>query len=156
MLFQEWARQVPPLPAPCLRHPPGGGGRYGLFYTAVPRGAASTGDTWLYGLQQNAQNRSNLAIVNTGETNSSDSQFAIDIFNGDSGQLAGTVPGISVAARGWRQINAILAQFSGVTQGYARVRRTAGTNPFIAYGVVNDGAAAGERSGDGAFIGSAR
>ena len=135
---------------------PGGGGRYGLFYTGVPRGAASTGDTWLYGLQQNAQNRSNLAIVNTGETNNTDSQFAIDIFNGDSGQLAGTVTGITVAARGWRQINAILAQFSGVTQAYARVRRTAGANPFITYGVVNDGAAAGERSGDGAFIGSAR
>lgn len=135
---------------------PGGGGRYGLFYTAVPRGGASTGETWLYGLQQNAQNRTNVALVNTGETDGSGSQFAIDIFNGDSGQLAGTVQGISVGAKGWRQINTILSQFSGVTQGYARVRRTAGTNPFITYGVVNDGATAGERSGDGAFIGSAR
>jgi len=135
---------------------PGGGGRYGLFYTAVPRGGSSTGDTWLYGLQQNAQNRSNLAFVNTGEVDNSDSQFAVDVFNGDSGQLAGTIQGITVGAKGWRQVNAILSQFSGVTQGYARVRRTAGANPFITYGVVNDGAAAGERSGDGAFIGSAR
>ena len=69
----------------------GGGGRYGLFYKAVPRGTTSTGDTWLYSLQQNGQNRLNLVIVNTSETNNSDSQFAIDIYNGDSGQLAGSV-----------------------------------------------------------------
>lgn len=29
---------------------PGGGGKYGLYYTAVPFGSASTGSAWLYGL----------------------------------------------------------------------------------------------------------
>jgi hypothetical protein len=45
---------------------PGGGGRYGLFYPAVPS-AASTTSTWILGLQQNGETRSNLALVNTGE-----------------------------------------------------------------------------------------
>ena len=40
-------------------------GRYSLFYAAVPEGMASTASTWLYGLQQNAENRTNLALVNT-------------------------------------------------------------------------------------------
>jgi hypothetical protein len=43
-----------------------------------------------------------------------------------------------------------------LTQGYAHITRTAGTNPFIAYAVINDGAQAGQRSGDGAFLSSAQ
>ena len=35
-------------------------GRYSLFYAAVPEGMASTASTWLYGLQQNAETRTNL------------------------------------------------------------------------------------------------
>ena len=38
------------------------------------------------------------------------------------------------------------------TQGYARVTRVAGSNPFIAYAVINDGGQPGERTGDGAFV----
>jgi hypothetical protein len=53
------------------------------------------------------------------------------------------------------QIGTILAQYApGTTQGYARVTRTSGTNPFIVYAVINDGGQPGERSGDGAFISS--
>ena len=35
---------------------------------------------------------------------------------------------------------------------YARVTRTSGTNPFVTYGVINDGGIPGQRSGDGAFV----
>ena len=56
-------------------------------------------------------------------------------------------------ARRWRQINRLLAQYAPeISQGYVRVRQTSGNNPFIAYGVINDGAAPGQRSGDGAFL----
>jgi hypothetical protein len=37
------------------------GGRFGLFYTAVPYGQASTSGAWIFGLQQNSENRTNLA-----------------------------------------------------------------------------------------------
>ena len=43
---------------------------------------------------------------------------------------------------------------AGTRQGYARVTKVAGNNPFIAYAVLNDGGQPGERTGDGAFVGS--
>ncbi len=45
----------------------------------------------------------------------------------------------------------VLAQL-GITNGYARVRLTSGTDRFIAYGVVNDGAATGGGTSDGSFV----
>ena len=132
---------------------PGGGGRYGLYYTAMPEGTTTTNTAWLYGLQQNSENRTNLALVNTGETDSSVDTFRIELFNGDTGSKVATVDGINLGANRWVQIGMILSQYApGVTQGYARITRTAGNNPFIAYAVTNDGAHPGDRSGDGAFI----
>ena len=131
----------------------GGGGQYSVFYNAVPYGAAFNETAWVYALQQNAENRSNLALVNTGEVDGSDSVFELEIYDGETGRLVNTVTGIRVPARGWRQINGILGNYApGTTQGYVRVRKTAGTDPFLAYGVVNDGGAPGQRSGDGAYV----
>ena len=133
----------------------GGGGRFGLFYTGVPAGTASEAPVWLNGLQQNANNRSNVALVNTGETNSDTDVFSIEIFDGNTGVKAATVSGISLAARKWNQENAFLTRFApSVTQGYVRVTRITGANPFIAYGVINDGGQVGQRTGDGAFLAS--
>ena len=62
-------------------------------------------------------------------------------------------PMTMVPARGFRQINAILGKHApGTTQGYVRIRKVSGGNPFLAYGVVNDGGAPGQRTGDGAYI----
>ena len=134
---------------------PSGGGEYGLFYTAIPYGSASATDAWLYGLQQNSQNRTNLAIVNTGETNSNPDIFRIEIFDGETGLKRNTVDGITVNASRWVQVGSILAQYAPETiQGYAHIIRTTGSNPFTAYAVINDGSKPQERSGDGAFIAS--
>ena len=131
---------------------PGGGGQYGVFYNAVPDGSASTGSAWIYGLQQNATNRSNLALVNTGEVDDGDSVFSLDIYDGETGNLVRTISR-TVPPRGWHQINGILgAHAPGTTQGYVQVRKQSGSNPFLAYGVINDGGAPGQRSGDGAFL----
>ena len=132
---------------------PGGGGQYSVFYNAVPYGAAFRDTAWVYALQQNAENRSNLALVNTGEVDGGDSVFELEIYDGNTGQQVNTVTGIRVPARGWHQINLILGSYApGTTQGYVRIRKTAGSNPFLAYGVVNDGGAPGQRSGDGAYL----
>ena len=132
---------------------PGGGGKLGLFYPAVPVGGESTSSAWIYGLQQNAENRTNLALVNTGLADRSTDVFTIELYDGNTGSKVATVPDISLAADAWMQIGTILAQYApGTTQGYARITRTSGTNPFIAYAVINDGGQPGERSGDGAFI----
>ena len=131
----------------------GGGGQYGLFYPAVPDGAAFTTSAWVDGLQQDGENRSNLAMVNTAEIDSTDSVFDLDIYDGETGKLVRTVKTEPLPARRWHQINRILADHApGTTQGYIRIRKTSGNNPFLAYGVVNDGGAPGKRSGDGAFV----
>ena len=79
------------------------GGQYGVFYNAAPYGSAFSQVAWVEGLQQNQESRSNLALVNTGEVDDSQSVFAIDIYDGDTGLPVRTITGITVPARGWRQ-----------------------------------------------------
>ena len=131
----------------------GGGGRYGVFYAAVPFGAATATDTWIYGLQQNVENRSNLSLVNTGEINQDSSLFQIDVYDGKSGTVAATINNISVGPKKLFQISSILQQYAPqLTQGYLHIKKLKGANPFIAFSVINDGGQPGERTGDGAFI----
>ena len=124
------------------------GGQYSLFYNGVPYGSASTESAWIYGLQQNAENRSNLALVNTGEIDDSDSTFEITIYDGSGGTEPRT-KSVTLGPRRWTQENGILGN---VSQGYVQVRKISGNNPFVTYGVVNDGGRPGQRSGDGAFL----
>ena len=131
---------------------PGDGGYYGLHYPAVPEGQTAKTSAWLYGLQQNDENRTNLALINTGEDDKSADVFDIEIYDGDLKNRVKTLEGITVNARQWKQLNNLLAEAPGTLQGYARVVRKSGTNPFVAYAVINDGAGPGQRSGDGAFI----
>ncbi|HEX7616778.1 MAG TPA: S8 family serine peptidase [Thermoanaerobaculia bacterium] len=131
---------------------PGGGGRYGLFYSAVPAGSEATTSAWLYGLQQNGENRTNLALVNVGSVDATSDVFHVDLYDGATGQKAGSTD-VTVAAKGFTQIGTVLATYApGVTSGYALVTRASGNNPFIAYAVINDGGQPGQRSGDGAFV----
>lgn len=132
---------------------PGGGGRYGLFYPATPFGTASTDSAWLYGLRQDAANRTNLALVNTGETDGGDDVFSVDVYDGATGRLVHTEEGLTLGARRWTQVNNVLSKWAGgVASGYARIRRTAGSNPFVPYAVINDGGIPQQRSDDGAFL----
>ena len=131
----------------------GGGGQYSVFYNAVPEGGAFTGVAWVEGLQQDRENRSNLALVNTGEVDGSASVFHLEIYDGETGLLAETVVTKPIPARRWHQINGILGSYAPETrQGYIRIEKVSGQNPFLAYGVVNDGGTPGERSGDGAYL----
>ena len=76
----------------------------------------------------------------------------IDIYDGDTGIKVASVPQFTMQSGEWKQFGGLLAQYApGTRQGYAQVRRVLGTNPFILYTVINDGANPGERSGDGAF-----
>ena len=131
----------------------GGGGSYSVFYNAVPEGGAFTKEAWVDGLQQNEENRSNLALVNTGEVDGSASVFHLEIYDGETGLLEETVVTKPIPARRWHQINGILGSYAPETrQGYIRIEKVSGENPFLAYGVVNDGGGPGERSGDGAYL----
>ena len=130
-----------------------GGRGYSVFYQASPMLAAPSSDVWIYGLRRDSENRTNLALVNTGEMDESSDIFDVELFEGATGRKVNTIRGITLAARKWLQIGNILAQSDPKgSQGYAHVIRKAGANPFIAYAVVNDGENPGERSGDGTYI----
>ena len=134
-------------------------GQYGVFFTAVAQGQGFTTSAWVDGLQQNAENRSNLALINTGEVDDQDIVFEIDIYDGETAMLSKTITmededKLVVPAKGFKQIDQVLKLSPGTTQGYIEIRKVPGTsaNPFLAYGVVNDGGAPGQRTGDGAYI----
>ena len=58
--------------------------------------------------------------------------------------LEETVVTKAIPARGWHQIDGILLRAGPDTrQGYIRIEKVSGENPFLAYGVVNDGGAPG-------------
>lgn len=93
--------------------------------------------------------------MSTGEVDAKPIVLRVEIFDGDSGQKAATIEGdvTTLAARQFKQIGTILATYApGTKHGWARITKTSGSNPFLTYGVVNDGAGPGLRSGDGAFI----
>jgi hypothetical protein len=128
----------------------GGGGRYGLYYGPVQTNNPSTTSVWIYGLQQNAEARSNLALVSL---STGANTYRIDLFDGDTGAKTSTIDKVTLVGQRWFQFNNILATYApGVRQGYARITPTSLENRFTTYAVINDGAAPGERTGDGAFI----
>ena len=128
-------------------------GRYGVFTPGLSAEALAGTAATLDLLRQDGENRTNLAIVDAGLPGASEGRYEIDLFDGATGGLAAVVGPVTVAAGGWRQIGAILAaEAPGIATAWARVRRTTGPGPFLAYAVVNDGAAPGERSGDGAYV----
>ena len=143
------ARTASPSPA---------GGQFGLFTQAAFAGDEATSVAYVYGLHANANNRSNVAAVNTAQDPASGPiTLSFTVFDGDAGgvshvrsseALAGT---LTLSPGQWGQISGILAN-AGVANGWVRITRESGTAPWIAYGVVNDGGAPGQRTGDGAYV----
>ena len=139
------------------------GGQFGVFYPGVPLAPdrMATNSAWIYGLQQNSETRTNLALVSAGWRDATPTippdlrlpnTFRVELFDGATGKKVNTIEGITLNSEGWIQIGNILEQYApGTTHGYAHVTRTTGKNPFFAYAIVNDGAQPGQRTGDGAF-----
>jgi len=131
--------------------PAASGGEYGLFYRALFLGESVPIEAWVFGLQQNATNRSNLAVVNPGNGHDAIT-VRLDVYDGDTGKLAGSSASQSIPPGGWFQWSGILAGY-GVTNGYVRVVRLGGSSWMIAYGVVNDGATPGSgATNDGSYV----
>ena len=131
----------------------GGAGQYGVFTPGLSDDelASTRGDLDL--LRQDAENRTNLAIVDAGAPGSPDGRYEVDLFDGGTGLLLRTVGPLTVPPAGWLQVGTILSTHApGTTTARARVRRVSGPGPFLAYTIVNDGAAPGERSGDGSYV----
>jgi hypothetical protein len=130
----------------------GVGGSYGLSYPAVAAGARAGGEAWIYGLRQDADVRSNVAIADARVGDGGSVDYVVDVFDADTGAAA-PVRTLTRSLTGgqWTQINEILSG-AGIAHGYVRIRPGSGTSDFVAYGVVNDGPSAGSRTSDGSYV----
>jgi hypothetical protein len=131
------------------------GGSFGTFIAAAPANVASSGDAWIFGLKEDGSFRSNLALVHAPAVSSFASPSPVDVevqlFDGERGVAAGDPIAYSLQPGEFHQLNGVLA-LRGVSNGYARVRRTSGTDRVVTYGVVNDGPATGGGTSDGSVL----
>ncbi len=126
-----------------------GRGSFGLFYTAAPAAAAASVEVVVDGLRQTATTRSNLALFNPSAT--VPVSLAYDVHDGATGARVLSSAPVDLPPLAWSQVDRVLFG-AGVTEGFVRVRRTSPGGVFGAYGVLNDGAAPGERTGDGSYV----
>ena len=124
--------------------PAAAGGTFGLFYSGLKLGECATSAVYVNGLQQNAAQRSNLAVVNRGDAADS---ITLEVSYFDAtGATLGAASTVTLAPGQWTQFNQPLAAF-GAASGYARIVKKAGASRFVAYGVLNDAV-----TSDGSYI----
>jgi glucose/arabinose dehydrogenase len=131
---QGWAgvRIVAPAPA---------GGAFGLFTPALGRDECAFREAWLHGLRQDDEVRTNLALVNAG-ADGGEITLRYEVFDAEGGRKVGTSPDLVLGPGAWLQVDRVLAE-PAIREGYVRVFRVAGNERFLAYAIVNDGAAPG-------------
>ncbi len=137
------ARTLTPSPA---------GGRFGLFTPPVPLSRAAADRAAVYGLVSDGETRSNVALLHLGGEQDPPLTLQVQVMDGAAfGLPRGDPITVTLAPLEWRQLNGILRS-AGVTEGWVEISRVSGSSPWYAYGVVNDGAFPGERTGDGAYV----
>jgi glucose/arabinose dehydrogenase len=124
------------------------GGRAGLAYPALSPNETLEVPVVLYGLREDSSLRSNLALLNAGDpATGGPVTLRVTVFNGAAGDGRSSVlPDVTLGPGQWTQLNRVLAA-AGYVNGWAKVERVSGTEPFYAYAVVNDNV-----TGDGAFV----
>ena len=128
------------------------GGQFGLFYPAFDSSQEASGQAFILGLKADAFNRSNVAVIHTGAEGPGPITLELQVLDGsEGGKPAGQPLSVTLNPGEWAQPSRFFAN-ARVPNGYVRIRRTAGTAPWYAYGVINDGGNPGERTGDGAYV----
>ncbi len=120
------------------------GGTFGLFYPGLTSGECATDRAFVNGLQQNATQRSNVAVVNRGDAGD---PVALRVtYHGADGAPLPDPDAVTLSPGEWRQFNQPLAS-RGAAGGYATVERLSGSSRWAAYGVLND-----QHNSDGSYI----
>jgi hypothetical protein len=137
------ARTLAPSPA---------GGRFGVFTPAVFAGQEALAVASLFGLRSDANHRTNVSLLNTGTTSSGAITLEVQFFDADQRRSSiGEPTSVTLGPGQWTQLLNPLAE-RGIQNGWARIVRKAGSSPWVAYAVINDGGAPGQRTGDGTFV----
>ena len=121
-----------------------GGGTFGLFYTGLTLAESAASLAYIQGLQQNAAQRSNLAVANRGDAG--DTITLRITYYGPDGSVAGAPDTKTLAPGEWAQFNQPFAS-RGVAAGSAKIEKLSGSSRFVAYGVLND-----QTNSDGSYI----
>jgi PKD repeat protein len=119
-------------------------GSYGLFYPGLTAAQCATGTAFVYGLQENAAQRSNLAVVNRGDA--ADAITLRVTYFGADGATLGAPVDRTLGPGGWVQFGRPLAAL-GASAGYAKVEKLSGASRFAAYAVLNDNV-----TSDGSYV----
>lgn len=129
-----------------------GPGFFGVFLPGLTDSQLASEEAFVTGLRSDSGVQSNLAVLHAGDAASGTLTLEVQFFNGEAGgAAAGPAEMISLPPGGWKQLDNPL-RGRGVATGWARIRRVAGSAPWSAYGVLNDGANPKERTDDGAFV----
>jgi PKD domain len=119
-------------------------GTFGLFYRGLASGESASDVAFIYGLQENDAQRSNLALVNRGDAGDAIT-LRVTLFAAD-GTTTGAPIDRTLAPGEWVQLGRPLLTI-GASAGYAKIQRVSGSSRFVAYGVLNDNV-----TSDGSYI----
>lgn len=127
------------------------GGTFGVGYPAYSVAARAVTGAWVFGLRQDAEARSNLAIADARVGDPSLVSYLVEVFDSASGS-GGPVLVLSFPLSGgqWVQVSGILAR-AGLSSSYVHVEPERPSD-FVTYGVINDGAAPGRGTSDGSYV----
>lgn len=117
------------------------GGAFGLFYPAVAKGGGARTSALVPGLAQDDGVRSNLAVVNLGGGSELPITLEARLYDADTGAAAGSPLTVRLAVGDWVQwsrVHALAGAPAAVKRFTAIVRRIAGDDTFLVYGVLND------------------
>ena len=121
-----------------------GTGRTGLAYPALRPAALASTSALVLGLKESTSDRSNLALVNGGTSGTI--TLGIALHDAATGVKAADLAPVTLKPGEWTQMSRVL-QGTGVSNGWVRVTRLSGSEPFAVYGVVNDAG-----TNDGAYL----
>lgn len=131
--------------------PAPGGGSYGLFTPGVTDDGLAWREAWLFGLRQDEEARTNLALVNA-DADGGEVTLRYEVFEGAAGRKVGTSRDFVLGPGEWVQVDRVLREWA-LREGYVRVVRVSGGDRFLAYAVVNDGPVpGGAGTHDGSFV----
>lgn len=117
------------------------GGSFGLFYPGVAKGGGARTSALVPGLAQDDGVRSNLAVVNLGGGSELPITVEARLYDADTGSAVGNPLSVRLSPGDWVQwsrVRDLAGAPASVKRFTAVVRRTAGDDTFLAYGVLND------------------
>lgn len=126
--------------------PAAGGGAYGVAYPSVGEPDLARTEAWVAGLVTDYRTRANFALLNTGAEPVTLEWRVTSSYGADEG-ITGTV---ELRPGEWRQES--LTSIVADRNASVRVRKVAGSGPFAAYGVLNDGRRPYDGTGDGTYL----